>query len=228
MRLNKVTRWVKRSPFYLLYAQLQTPELRIITISDAAFRREDETGLAMRGAQICLGENHGDHPGGRVHQLEWYSKRQRRITRSTFGAELNALGDGHEQAKVIGFAFCELMSRTVLTAHDLCQMDDKGTWPIQLHAAIDCRSVFDALAVEEPKRPTESSLIMLLLQLKEQLSSGSLRKLWWVSTTDMSADGLNKGAVSRSGIMKLCMTGTWALTMDCVFHEDKIKGKLHS
>ena len=61
---------------------------------------------------------------------------------------------------------------------------------------------------------------MLLLQIKEQLSSGSLRKLWWVSTTDMAADGLNKGGVSRSGIMKLCMTGTWSLTMDCVFHED--------
>ncbi len=220
LRMSKVCRWVKRRPFFLLYEQLQTPELRIITISDAAFRREDETGLATRGAQICLGELHGDHPGGRVHQLEWYSKRQRRITRSTFGAELNALGDGHEQAKVIGFAFCELMSRTLLTARDLCLMDDNGTWPIQLHAAIDCRSVFDAVANEEPKKPTESSLIMLLLQIKEQLSSGSLRKLWWVSTTDMAADGLNKGGVSRSGIMKLCMSGTWSLTKDCVFHED--------
>ena len=151
----------------------------------------------MRGAQICLGENHGDHPGGRVHQLEWYSKRQRRITRSTFGAELNALGDGHEQAKVIGFAFCELMSRTVLTARDLCLMDDNGTWPIQLHAAIDCRSVFDSLANEEPKKPTESSLIMLLLQIKSSYLAahfascgGSVRPTWLPTalTRAVSAD----------------------------------------
>lgn len=169
---------------------------------------------------IVLGELHGDHPGGRVHHIEWYSKKQRRVCRSTFGAELNGLGDGHEQAKVIGFTYAELSSTKTLSAAELCKMDEQGTWPIQLEACVDCRSVFDALCCEEPKKPTESSLIMLLLQIKEQLSVGSLKRIWWTSTTDMLSDGLNKGAVSRSAILRSCMQGSWQLTMDTVFHQD--------
>ncbi len=125
-----------------------------------------------------------------------------------------------EQTKLIGFVFAELLAPTPMTARDLVAMDAAGEWPLQLEAVVDARSCFDALAIEEPKRPTESSLIMLLLQLKEQLATGSLKKLWWCSTTDMVADGLNKGGVSRSAIMKLCMTGEWKLTADTVFHEE--------
>jgi len=220
MRLNKLTRWVKRRPVHLLFQELQTPALRIVAVSDAAFRREDVSGLAMRGAQILLCESWGSHPGGRCHHIEWYSKRQRRICRSTFGAEINALGDAHETAKVVAYAYAEITSPTQLTASQLFLMSEKGTWPYDVEAVIDCRSVFDALACEEPKQPTESSLLMLLLQLKQELASRSLSKLWWVSTTDMLADALNKGMVSRSAVLRACMQGMWILHHDTVFHQE--------
>jgi len=78
---NKVTRWVKRRPFFSLREQLQPPELRIVTISGAAFRRKNETGLTVRGAQICLGKII-------IPEDESFKS-----------------GDGHEQATVIGLAF---------------------------------------------------------------------------------------------------------------------------
>ncbi len=70
------------------------------------------------------------------------------------------------------------------------------------------------------KQPTESSLLTLLLQLKQELSSRSLSKLWWVSTTDMLADALNKGMVSRSAVLRACMQGLWLLHHDVVFHQE--------
>ena len=219
VKLNTLTKWVKRKQVHVLYQQLQTSRLRIIAISDAAYRREDQSGLAMRGAMICLAELHPDHPGGLLHPVEWYSKRQRRVVRSTFGGELNALGDAHEQAKVIAFCYSELMLPEPTSAKELCRMDELGSWPLDIEAIVDCRSVFDALACEEPRKPTECSLVMLLLQLKEQLLARSLKKLWWSTTTDMVADALNKGAISRIALMKCMMSGEWKLHDDTVFHE---------
>ena len=81
----------------MLYQKLDWP-LRIMVISDAAFRREDRIGLAVRGGQICLGERHNGHPGERIHFVEYFSKKQRHIVRSTFGAELGSLSDSYEKS----------------------------------------------------------------------------------------------------------------------------------
>ena len=152
--------------------------------------------------------------------LDWYSKRQRRVCRSTFGAELNGFSDGHEHMKVIGFTLEEIISKSDLTAADLCQIADRGLWQVVHEACIDCRSLFDSLACEEVKIPSESALIMVLLRIKEQLQTRSSSRLWWVSATDMCADALNKGSVSRSALLRLSMLGDWQLLHDVVFHSE--------
>ena len=54
LRLNKLCRWIKRRPAHLLYQQLQTAQFRVMAISDAAFRREDKSGLAMRNGNVPI------------------------------------------------------------------------------------------------------------------------------------------------------------------------------
>ncbi len=60
-------------------------------ISDAAFKREEETGHSMRGAAFvrCVGTSVQDmtktSPG---HLLDYVARRQRRVTRATFTSKL--------------------------------------------------------------------------------------------------------------------------------------------
>jgi hypothetical protein len=221
VRLNCVVRWVKRKPATLLYAKLQG-EIKVLDISDAAFRREDKSGLAMRGAVIAISESHSSHPGGRVQIIDWYSRRQRRVVRSTFGAELNALVDSLEVAKLLAFALAEIRCpKADLTM--LRGMEESGEFPIAIEACIDCKSIYDALATEDTKTPSEASLIMILLQCKESLRSGLIRKIWWIDTRDMAADALNKGLVARSALLMLSSTGVWNLLHPALGHSEAIK-----
>ena len=221
LRLNKVTKWVKRKPFMIIYRKLVEP-LKVIAICDSAFRKEDTSGLAMRGAIIALAEDHSDHPGGQLHMLEFYARKQRRITRSTFAAELHSLIDATEMANLIAFAIAEISSPRPLQASDLVRFEETGTLPVHIEAVVDAKSVYDTLRTDETKLPTETSLIMPLLQLKEMLRCFTIRTLWWVDTRDMVADGLNKGMVSRVALIKLAATGLWTLEYQCLKHNEKI------
>ena len=52
-RLKALVRWLHRNPQPLVYRRLVGP-LRLIGISDSAFKREDESGHAVRGCVVCL------------------------------------------------------------------------------------------------------------------------------------------------------------------------------
>ncbi len=100
------------------------------------------------------------------------------------------------------------------------QLEDEGRLPIPLEAVIDCESIFDSLIPPETKLPTEATLIMILLQVKQMLVQGSLRALWWVDTRDMAADGLNKGLVARSVLLNVPATGIWKLLHAAAKHTE--------
>eukprot|EP00959_Pyramimonas_sp_CCMP1952_P109842 2297774-Pyramimonas_sp.AAC.1 len=71
----------------LVTHQLQLP-VKLVTAGDAAFRREpDDKGLAMRGAVYLLVEG-GEGSGGKCNLLEYYSRKQAHVVRSTWEAEL--------------------------------------------------------------------------------------------------------------------------------------------
>ena len=183
---------------------------RIIGVSDSAFRKEDAKGLAMRGSVIAIGELSNIDPGGRLHILEFYARKQRRVTRSTFSAELNALSDTYEFAKLIAMTVCECISPHPY-ATTLTHMEENGSFSIPVECVVDARSVFDALKADDIRPPSEPPLVMFLCQLKEALLAHGLKRLWWVDTRDMVADGLNKGSVSRVALLHLCNTGIWKL-----------------
>ena len=208
LRLNAVIKWCKRKPCFLKYVKLLTPTLKVLCCNDAAFRREDATGLAMRGSIIGLAEDHVVHPGGSVNTLDFFSRRQRRVVRSTFGAETNSLADGVEIGKMVSYTPAEILLPKA-TAATLVALDESGTLPIKLQAITDCRSLFDALKAEETQIPTEQSLILLLLQLKESLRTSTLQSIVWCDTRDMVADGLNKGVIARRDLLNFSMTAQY-------------------
>ena len=219
LRLNTVVRWIRRKPSFLHFKKLNGP-LKVIVISDAAFRKEDVSGLAMRGAIIGICEVHAGTCAGNLHIIDYYSRRQRRIVRSTFGAELNALLDSLEIGKLLCFTLAELLFPN-LGLTELRNLEDSGKFPIPLQAAVDCKSIFDSLKLPETKLPIEATLILLLLQVKEMLVKGSLQSLWWIDTRDMIADGLNKGLVSRKALLDTPATGIWKLDYPAAVHTEK-------
>ena len=83
-----------------------------------------------------------------------------------------------------------------------------------------CKSLYDALKAEETQVPTESSLIMILLQLKELLRVGTMSSLVWCDTRDMVADALNKGTIARHAIMQLALSGVWELKHEFITHTE--------
>ena len=139
-----------------------------------------------------------------------YSRKQKRITRSTFSAELHSLIDAVEVGKLLCFAVSELMIPNV-SPTDLIMMGNNGSLPIKIAACVDAKSVYDALIASEIKQPNEASLILVLLQLKEMMLLHVIEALFWISTEDMLADGLNKGACSRDALIKFCASGIWEL-----------------
>ena len=73
-------------------------------VSDAAFKKEADTGHSLRGVLYLRGacayaQDLVTSPSN-VHILDWVSKSQRHVTRSRFAAELLSAGDAIDQGQV--------------------------------------------------------------------------------------------------------------------------------
>ena len=215
LRLSKVCSWARRESCTLFYSSAldATKPTKVLGVGDSAFRRETSAGLAMRGALVCVAQKHDTHPGGVCHVIEFYSRRQRRVTRSTYAAELLSLSDCFDVAKLIAYAVAEISQP--MSPKQLTTLEESGSLPIPIELCVDARGVFDSL-VSEQSRCSEAGLIMTLLALKESLRSQLLSRLWWIDTRDMLADGLTKGTVPRRGLMSFCSQGVWNLTQPCL------------
>ena len=109
---NKLLKWTQRNTLVCHYRPFSGDRrIRVQAVSDSAFKKEDHEGLAMRGAVIgitTLTSSDSD-PGGIFHVIEHYSRKQKRVVRSTFAAELHALIDAIEHGKLIMFALTEIL-----------------------------------------------------------------------------------------------------------------------
>ena len=219
LKLNKLTKWVRRKQFMLVYRKI-TGKCKLLTISDSAFKTEPNSALAMRGAILGIGEEEHKDNGSIVHVLEFYARKQKRVCRSTFAAELNGIADAVEIARLINFTIA-CCYRPFTTPLELQQLEDNNQLPLAIEVYTDCRSVYDALAAEDVRTPTESSLVLILHVLKELLRSRLISKLTWVHTDDMLADGLTKGGVSRKALFTFSLSGRWKLKHECRSHSEK-------
>ena len=203
----------------MTYRALMTAWIKVLSVAHAAFRREDSPGLAMRGAIISIAEDHGSHPGGINNVIDFFSRRQRKVVRSTFGAETHSLADSIEIARMIAYSLAEILVPNS-TAAMLVSLDEQGRLPVKIHAVTDCKSLLDALIAEETQVPSENSLIMVLLQIKEGLRTGTIASLTWVDTRDMLADALNKGTIARHHIVDFSNSAVWHLKHEFQTHRE--------
>ena len=164
----------------------------------------------MRGSIIAWAEDRFPDPSCLCNTIDFFSRKQRRVVRSTFGAELNAAADGIEVARLVAYTLAEIVIPGC-TAQSLILMDESGSLPFSIQIVTDCKSLFDSLRCEETVIPTEQSLIMLLLQLKESMRSGTIKTIVWADTRDLIADGLTKGSIARAALLAFSMTSLWQL-----------------
>ena len=211
LKLNKLARWVRRRKYALVYKPIKAP-LKLLNITDAAFKTEPNSCLAMRGAVIGISEvrEGTQNRGGIFHIIEFSSRKQRRICRSTYAAELNAMADSLEITRLIAMTLSSCL-HPYPDAKTLQQAEDNGQLAVPIEVCTDCRSVFDSLRATDTKVPTESSLILILSSIKQLLQAHVVKWLSWINTHDMLADGMTKGGVSRKALFQLSQTGAWTM-----------------
>ena len=130
------------------------------------------------------------------------------MTRSTYGAELHGLADSMEASRLIACAITELY-QGAKTFEQLCKIEERGQYHYPLEACLDAKSVYESIVKADLKTPAEKSLVNILGQMREHMTTQRIRRLWWIDTRDMLADGLNKGAVSRKALLTALTKGIW-------------------
>ena len=115
-KLNLVLRWCRRHPVGILFRKVQGKP-RLVAVSDAAFKAipDEASGLALRGCVIVLTSCSQTSPAsddGVCSVLEYVCRRQRRVVRSTFSGELNALIDSVELLLVVQMCLHQIWTAT--------------------------------------------------------------------------------------------------------------------
>ena len=102
-----------------------------------------------------------------------------------------------------------MYSETTITVTDLAKMQEAGKLLLPLEVCVDAKPVYDALASDPIRVPTEKSLYIHLLAMSDLIRRGVLTKVWWIDTKDMASDALTKGSIDREVVMLLSSTGVW-------------------
>eukprot|EP00971_Amphidinium_carterae_P018913 372341-Amphidinium_carterae.3 len=228
VRANATLRYAKTNQGGLWYPRLNGT-VRLVMFSDAAFRTqpEDSSGLAVKGSALALIPETVDPKEGlqtQCHLLDFLSTKQRRVVRSTFSAELNGLLDATERGYGIQMTLSELlMAREKIEgrgqssqAKTLQALWESGSLRPELWACIDAKSVYDALMAPDFHIPSEDSLCLHLLALRNDISVRKLRALLWIDTRSMLADALTKGKVDKAQLTMAANAGILQIPADHV------------
>ncbi len=224
-RLNAVVRWMQRHPKKLCYRTQPAGPSWLKCISDSAFKKETDSGHAVKGAIFLRTASSSSKPIAATtepyavwlpsevaHILDFFSKTQRHVTRSTFSSELFAACDTVDHGLLLATILHQVTTGAV-TINEARHLRERGGWAIRIILAVDAYSVYSAVTAQMVKTPAEQSLLAHLQYLRELLDEGILEYLSWLDTRDMASDGLTKGSVERTQLHQL-MDG-----LLCVSHE---------
>ena len=151
--LNTLLRWIKRKPFRITYGKLGTP-VGLCVIADSAYRADDDDCLALRAAILVMIEVRGGIPSGHVHVIDYCSRKQPRVTRSTFGAELTNQLEASEMRMMHRGVWHQVLTGS-RGAAELHEAVNSGSIDIGLYVVGDAHAVYTAITAEEitaPKR----------------------------------------------------------------------------
>ena len=84
--------------------------------------------------------------------------------------------------------------------------------------SVDARAVYDAVAATDTCEPAESSLKLHLLSVRNRMETRVIRKLHWVDTRDMLADGLTKGGIDRELLHNVSNDCRFSLKHEALTH----------
>ena len=109
LNLNRVLKYLKTKPLDMVYHKVDSP-WRVVAISDSSFKGEDQDSLAVRSGIVALTSRAGVQQGkNRLQVLEFTTKKQSKVCRSTFAAELHSSLDLLGVACVINAAITEVL-----------------------------------------------------------------------------------------------------------------------
>ena len=215
VNLNRVLKYLKVKPLDVVYKKLEGP-WSIVAIADSSFKGEDQEHTAVRSGIIALTSRAGPRVGvNKLQVLEYVSKKQSKVCRSTYAAELHSALDLMGIATIINSAMTEIHTGPK-TAVELVRIQDSGENALKLFLILDAKSVVSGAVSEEPKC-TDQSVFLHLLKLREFLGP-IIHALGWIDTRDMVADGLNKGIISRDALRTLAQTGEWHVSHQPEIH----------
>ena len=219
---NRLLKWVRKNlkQLGIRFKRLAEP-LRLVALSDSAFKAQDYEGLVMRGCVIFLAEApRGNQPWKtgttiNLQLLDWYSKKHTRVVRSTYAAELLSLLDCVNQGHVLKLCWEEVING----AQSAVQLLKKPQLSIPLDAGVDARSVFDSVTAQTVRTPNDKQLMLHAGAFRELLEDGSVDVLYWFDTEGMLPDGMTKGSIDRRPLLELGFDGTWAITHENPVHK---------
>ena len=129
-KLNRLLRWIKAhlKSLGIWYQRLQEP-VRLLCVSDSAFKAREFDGLAMRGEIIFLASEmnnpRGESQAWQCIPLDWYARKHTHVVRSTFAAELYSMLDAIGKAVQLNLTWTEIHLGRV-SLKDLATMQDNG------------------------------------------------------------------------------------------------------
>ena len=225
---NRLLEWIRKNlkQLGIRFKQLAEP-LRLVCLSDSAFKAQEFEGLVMRGCVIFLASA---TPAGRsgvstdsqgckpwttgtdvqVQLLDWYSKKHTRVVRSTYAAELLSLLDAVNQGHVLKLCLHEV----ICGAQPAAKLINTKKLAIPLDAGVDARSVFDSATAQQVRTPADKQLILHVRALREHLDEGLIDVFYWIDTEDMLPDGMTKGSIDRKPLLALANDGVWSIRHD--------------
>ena len=143
--------------------------------------------------------------------LEYISKKQSKVCRSTYAAELHSALDVAGLALTINSVMTEILQGPCDAATLLAKQESMSQ-ALQVTLVIDALSVFNS-AINEDGHCTDQSVFLHMLTLRQLLRT-SIQTLVWCDTRFMLCDGLNKGTVDRKALRMLAEKSSWEISAD--------------
>ncbi|CAK9013617.1 S-adenosylmethionine synthase 2 (AdoMet synthase 2) (Methionine adenosyltransferase 2) (MAT 2), partial [Durusdinium trenchii] len=171
-RLNLLVKWAQQNPRPLVYKPLDTYPTALLVFSDSGFQAKSTTdGLSVRGMLSIrmtkedvtkLLSECAQPTEIKCHILEFTSKAQRHVTRSTFASEMFAATDSIDSGMLTRLSLHELHMGHLRDLEARKIMLGEMQSPIDLYCVIDALSVGKAAVAPVLKTPAECSLVVHL------------------------------------------------------------------
>ena len=173
--------------------------------------------LFLRGNLFCIGNRifAQNLLSFVLHLIEFYTRTQKHVVRSTWAAELFDQVDAADVSLLLLGFYQEIETGVKASASDLINLRTLGGYHLNWTQFTDCKSIVSAITSENVKTPSEKNTIHHAQWIRELLDNHILTEYHWCDTRDMVADGMNKGSIDRTAIIDL-MKGKWNLKHETI------------